>query len=95
MTAKKPASKSEAKRVTAQKSRKTSVSEENPPAEASFPAEISLQARIADLDERLGTAEARIQILVDATTFIADEARPVYGLGAVALIFDAVARRFK
>jgi len=82
MTDPKPASKSEAKRVSAQKAKpvvKTVDSTET----------------INQLLDRVATLEGRVKILTDGISFIADEARPVYGLGAIALIFDAIAKKLK
>jgi len=75
MTEKAPASKSEAKRVSAQKSRDTSV--------------------IKALEARVEVLEARQKIIVDAFQFTADECRPIYGLGGIAVIFDTVAKKLK
>lgn len=50
---------------------------------------------ITPLKERVTSLEAKVKILVDAQQFIADEARPIYGLGAIGQIFDAIAKKLR
>jgi len=82
MTDKAPASKSEAKRVAAQKAPKIVKT-------------VDHTETVNQLLDRVSTLEARVKVLCDAVPFIADESRPIYGLGAIALIFDAIAKKLK
>jgi len=82
MTERKPASKSEAKRVTAQKAEPRGFSKEQ-------------LLKSQETEARLTALEAKVKVLAEAPQFIADEARPIYGLGGVALIFDAIAKKLK
>ena len=47
-------------------------------------------AKVGALEARLDRLEARQTILVDSIQFVADQARPMYGLTPIAMIFDAV-----
>ncbi len=82
MTTQKKVSKSQAKRVTAQKAAKST------PIEGEWTLPEAVEDRIAEL-------EANQRILIDAFQFAANECRPIYGLGVIAVIFDAVAKKFK
>ncbi len=48
---------------------------------------------INELLDRVAKLEKRQQVIVDAFKFTADEARPVYGLGAISVIFDAIYKK--
>ena len=81
MTAKKPASKSQKKRLAAQKSFSNEVV--HVPKEA-FDA----------LTARIKVLEANQKLLIESFAFAANELRPIYGLGGIAVVFDAVAKKF-
>jgi len=85
MTVRKAASKSEARRVSAQKGTDTG---------AKAPVE-STNVKLGALVARIEALEAKVKVLAEAPQFIADEARPIYGLGGIALIFDAIAKKLK
>ncbi len=42
---------------------------------------------------RVAALEAQVVTLIDAFEFSANELRPVYGLAAIALVFDAVHKK--
>ena len=92
MTDKKSKSKSSAKRIKFQKGEDLGAQGivRDPK-----PDSVCCTDRIKVLEARVYYLTAKVKILTDAPQFIADEARPVYGLGAVALIFDAIARKLK
>lgn len=53
----------------------------------------TLTARIVELEGKVVTLEAQKKAVIECFEFAANESRPVYGLGAMAVIFDAVAKR--
>ena len=54
-----------------------------------------LAAEIVELREKVEKLEKKDQILEKALLFAANELRPIYGLGAIALVFDEVVKRLK
>ena len=54
-----------------------------------------LALEIVELREKVEKLEKRDQILQKAFLFVANELRPIYGLGAIALVFDEVVARLK
>lgn len=64
-------SKSQEKRVAAQKSTQSS------------------------LEVRVKTLEAQVKELLGAFEYAANECRPIYGMGGLAIIFDAIVKRAK
>ena len=50
---------------------------------------------IGTLTARVAVLEARQKVIIDAFQFTADECRPIYGLGGIAIIFDAVAKKLR
>ena len=81
MTAK-TASKSEAKRVTAQKATK-------------YDPFVATESRLQDLLSRIVVLEAKQARVAESFDFLANECRPIYGMGGLALIFDAVTKRLR
>ncbi len=45
---------------------------------------------VAELTSRVEKLEANQKIIVDGFQFVANETRPLYGFGAIALVFDAI-----
>lgn len=52
-------------------------------------------AELDALKGRVEQLERQIKIFADGFEFAANEVRPLYGFGALALIFDAIAKKFK
>jgi|14BtaG_2_1085337.scaffolds.fasta_scaffold02565_8 hypothetical protein len=53
----------------------------------------ALEERVQSLTDRLEQLERKQKITTDSFEFTANELRPLYGFGAVALVFDAVHRK--
>ena len=47
------------------------------------------------LTERVEAAEAKLKIIEDSFEFIANETRPLFGFGAIAVIYDAISNKLK
>ena len=45
---------------------------------------------VASLEARIEKLEAKQKVIVDGYQFVANETRPLYGFGAIALVFDAI-----
>ncbi|KKM77735.1 hypothetical protein LCGC14_1366910 [marine sediment metagenome] len=82
-------SKSVEKRVKVQKSAKTAA--KGPKTDLIG----ELAAEIVKLTEKVEKLEKKGQILEKSLLFVANELRPIYGLGAIALVFDEVVTRLK
>ena len=54
-----------------------------------------LAAEIVELREKVEKLEKKGQILEKAFLFMANELRPIYGLGAIAVVLDEVVARLK
>ncbi len=52
-----------------------------------------LAAETVELREKVEKLEKKQQILEKSFLFMANETRPIYGLGAIALVFDEVHKR--
>lgn len=46
--------------------------------------------KVTELEARIVKLERNQKIIVDGYEFIANETRPLYGFGAIALVFDAI-----
>ena len=46
--------------------------------------------KVQELEARVKTLEAKLVIVTDAFEFAGNEVRPLYGMGALACVFDAV-----
>lgn len=65
---------------------------EAPTAEESAPKR-DVEAEIDSLRSRIEEIERKQQVIIDGYQFAANEVRPLYGFGAVALIFDAIYKK--
>lgn len=72
------------------------MTDETVPKKAAKPSKTdALKAEIENLTLRVEKLERIQQVLVDGYEFAANEARPLYGMGAIAQIFDAIAVKAK
>ena len=79
----KPASKSQEKRLAAQTQAKTSVQT------------VDSQAVTNEILTRLARLETNQSLLREAFQFAANELRPLFGFGPIALIFDEIAKKLQ
>lgn len=56
---------------------------------------LTRKSDIQALSDRLDALERRVEIIVDGFEFAANEVRPMFGQGALALIFDAIHDRLR
>lgn len=71
---------------------KIELEEDAPKAEESAPKR-DIEAEIDSLRSRIEEIERKQQVIVDGYQFAANEVRPLYGFGAIALIFDAIYKK--
>lgn len=55
--------------------------------------EVNYSEDIASLRSRIEKIERKQSVIVDGFSFAANEVRPLYGFGAVALVFDAIYKK--
>jgi hypothetical protein len=48
---------------------------------------------VSPLDTRIIELEAKVQLLTEVFEFAANELRPIYGMGALVAVFDAVSEK--
>ena len=51
--------------------------------------------KLQELEARIEKLEKNQKVIIDGYEFVANETRPLYGMGAVALIFDAIYAKLK
>lgn len=52
-----------------------------------------LKETVESLTERIEALERKQKVTTDAYEFAANEIRPLYGFGAIALVFDAIHKK--
>ena len=57
--------------------------------------EATEEDRFGALEYRMNRAEAKLKVIEDGYEFVANEVRPLYGMGAVSLVFDAIYKRLQ
>ena len=76
--------------MTSKKKVKAKASNKTPIEKSEVTVTVDLRSDITKLTERIEKLEKKQTILVDSIKFVADQARPMYGLTPIAMIFDAV-----
>lgn len=51
------------------------------------------ELRLQEIEAKLANVEKKQQVIRDGFEFAGNELRPLYGFGAVALVFDAICKK--